>query len=103
MKRDREEPLLAPGADAVAEVEERPRTQPSPCADANLARPLDDVEVVRLAARRRRVDRLLDLGNADQPQRRAFGFPMRGQRDTGRERGKSDEGEEESAHGSLLL
>jgi hypothetical protein len=49
------------------------------------------------------MDRLLDLSYADQPERRAFGILTRGQRDTGRERGESNYGKEESAHGSLLL
>src|SRR5436309_507421 len=72
MERDRKEPLLAAGAaDDAADVEERGRAQPPVDEDADPARLLDHVEVVRLRARRtdedRAVEALRDLAKAKLP------------------------------------
>jgi hypothetical protein len=92
MEGNREQPLLAAERHAPAQVEERPRTQPPVHANADSAGSLDDVDVVRLAARRRDVDWLVDLGDPDKPKRASIRVPARGEghRDPGRERGNED-------------
>jgi hypothetical protein len=88
MERDREQALLAPVGDAVVKIEERSRAQPPVHADPDPARLLDDVEVVRLAARRRDVNRLLDAGDAHKAKLGPIGASASSEGDTGRERGE---------------
>jgi hypothetical protein len=60
MERDREQPLLAPAADAAADVEERLRSQPAVHDDADHARLFDDVQLPGLATRLGDVDRRVE-------------------------------------------